>query len=300
MIPKMEVNQSRTPEDTARNLVKSVSTLVSPPDVCVRVFDLLKANRASADQFAEVIMQDPNLASQLLKLVNSAFYGFPSRIDTVSRAMALIGTQELYNLVIAVSAVRTFSGISSHLVDMNSFWKHSVVCGLTARTIAKRCNVLHPERMFVAGLLHDIGSLVLYRQMPEASRELLSTAGDSEQLLHEFELTMLGFGHAMVGQCLLELWGLPEELTKAVGFHHASGTDSPGTLESKIVLVADAFTNAFECLGLDAIEELADIGIYPSDWQSIGISSDDLEYENIMAEVSTQIGETTSLLSARA
>ena len=195
------------------DLVKDVSGLVSPPDVCVRVFELMRASTSSAEDFGEIIGRDPNLTTRLLRMVNSSFYGFASRIDTVSRAIAVIGTQELYALVISVSAVQSFSKIAPQQVDMSSFWRHSVCCGLIARRLSRHCGVLHPERLFIAGLLHEVGTLVLFHQLPELSAELVEACEGDEDSLHRAELDTLGYSHAEVGSLLLTLWSLPLHCT---------------------------------------------------------------------------------------
>ena len=95
--------------DFAASLINDVSYLVSPPDVCVKVFDLIESNNASAQDIGEIISHDPSLTARLLRLVNSSFYNFPRRIDTVSRAITIVGIRELYSLVIAVSAIKSFT-----------------------------------------------------------------------------------------------------------------------------------------------------------------------------------------------
>ena len=142
----------------------------------MRAIDLINDPDASAAEIGDVISEDPALTARLLKIVNSAFYGFPSRIETVSRAITIVGTLELLDLILAASVVKAFSGIPSELVDMDQFWEHSLYTGVTARVLAGRHRAPDTERYFVAGLLHDIGALVLYRQLPRQSRAALPVA----------------------------------------------------------------------------------------------------------------------------
>ena len=181
------------PSDRAAELVHDVSGFVSPPDICLRVFELLQSPTASARDFGEVINRDPALCTRLLKMVNSPFYGFARRVETVSRAVAIIGVRELYNLVIAVSAVTSFNRISNVLVNMDTFWRHSIFTGLIARRLARRCGILHPERLFIAGLLHEVGSLVMFHRLPDTMKELLMLADGDEQVLHRGEVRHIGF-----------------------------------------------------------------------------------------------------------
>ena len=156
--------------EIADKWIKQVSGLVSPPDICIRVFELIESQTASVKQIGDVISQDPNLSVRLLKIVNSSYYHFSSRVDTISRAITIIGIRELSSLIIAISAIKTFSNIPNHLVNIDTFWRHSIYTALIARSLALQCDVLHPERLFVSGLLHDIGSLIIYNRALEIAR----------------------------------------------------------------------------------------------------------------------------------
>ena len=125
---------------TPKELIDGIDHLVSLPDVVIRVNELIESDSATVDDIGSVINHDPALSAQLLKLVNSAFYGFPSQVDSVSRAVNLIGTTQLRSLVFASSAADAFSNISTDLIDMNSFWHRSVYCGLIAKSWPVRPN----------------------------------------------------------------------------------------------------------------------------------------------------------------
>ena len=170
-------------QDSVVALLDDVEGLVSPPGVCLRLFELIHAPTTGVKDIAAVVGVDPNLTTRLLRLANSSFYNFARKIDTISRAVAVIGTAELYQLVLSVSAVKTFSSIPNELVKMDTFWRHSVYTGLLARALAIRINVLHPERLFVSGLMHDIGSLVLYNQRPDDRRDSLLVAEGEEEVV---------------------------------------------------------------------------------------------------------------------
>jgi len=279
-------------------LVRDVAGLVSPPDICLRIFELMQSPSASARDFAEVVQQDPNLTARLLRFVNSPFYGFVSRIDTVSRAVAVIGTQELYSLVLSVSAVKSFSRIATDLVNMDSFWRHSIFCALLARAVARRCRILHPERLFVAGLLHEVGSLVLFNRLPEVSRDLLLVAEGDEDALYQAELAALGFSHAEVGGLLLDLWYLPATLHGAVRGHHRPGTVSEGRLEASIVRIANHLANRSELGAL--FEHPQDEGrLEPADWEAVGLEAGAEDEEELVGEAGLQFAETVSFLAVR-
>ncbi|MGZ4960179.1 MAG: HDOD domain-containing protein [Methylomonas sp.] len=198
-------------------LVAGTTELFSMPDIYFQVSEMIRDPRASLADIGKIIARDPGLSARLLHLVNSPFYGFQSRIDTISRAISVVGVDDLYQLVVATCVVDRFGRIPTELVDMTAYWMRSVHCGIVNRLLGKQSMALHSERLFLAGLLHDLGSLVLYQKMPELSlKVLLATRGD-RRLLADFEREIIGFTHADVSRELIKSWGLPESLCEAIG-----------------------------------------------------------------------------------
>jgi len=190
--------------------------LFSLPDVYFQLSKMLNDPRYTYLDFAQVISKDPALSVRLLKLVNSSLYGFRSRIDTISRAVSVVGMNDLQNLVLATSVVDNFDKIPDDLVDMTSFWLRSVNCAVIAKILAERCSVLHTERLFIAGLLHDLGSLILYFQFPAESKLILEDASYDRCRIVELENQHIGFSHIEVGAELLRYWELPDSLSESV------------------------------------------------------------------------------------
>ena len=199
-----------------KSLIEKVGSLYTLPDVALRVNELLSSDQASNDQLEEIIVHDPALTAQLLKLVNSAYYGFPGKVDTVSRAISMIGRQELRNLVIATSVASTFQDIPEDLVDMETFWYHSITCGVLARLLAEHCKRKERERFFIAGLLNSIGKLILFSQYPEQASEALSTKDQGEDAVAKAEQRLFGFTYAELGAELLKEWKLPSSIWQLV------------------------------------------------------------------------------------
>jgi len=227
-------------------LLDDVEGLVSPPDICMQLFELIHSPSSGAADIARVVAIDPNLTARLLRIANSSFYSFSRKIDTISRAVTVIGNTELYQLVLSISAVKTFAHIPNELVRMETFWRHSVYTGLLARALAIRANVLHPERLFVAGLMHDLGSLVLYNQRPEAMRDLLLMADGDEEVLYQGELERFEFSHASVAAHMMERWQLPETLIDAIKWHHQPEAAEVSTIEAHILYLANHLVNESE------------------------------------------------------
>lgn len=208
------------PPITPQSLVDDVQSLATLPTVYTQL-NMAVQHERSMDQIADIIMTDTNLTARLLKVVNSSFYGFPRHIENISQAITLIGMRELRDLTLATCVLSIFKGIPVELATMETFWQHSIGCGLAARALAARLDSDHkPETIFVAGLLHDIGRLVIYLQVPQLGREINLRSRANKMSLYESEKAVLGFCHAEVGGLLLEKWNLPEILVEAVQYHH--------------------------------------------------------------------------------
>lgn len=282
------------PAEEPASWVNEVAGLVSPPDVCIKVFDLIESHNASAHTIGAVISRDPNLTLRLLKIVNSALYNFSGKIDTVSRAIAVVGISELYSMVIAITAVKSFSYIPHNVVNMDSFWRHSLYTAVNARLLAKRCHVLHPERMFVAGLLHDVGSLILYHRAPQIAKELLIKTQGDEQALHQAEIDEFGFSHADLGALLMKLWRLPEALQEAVACHHRPAAADRNPREAAIIHLANALANHTE-IGAFCEMPMTELQVDEAAWRLLDLSAETLDAEALLEEAGIQFADMISI-----
>lgn len=229
---------------TPQDLVTRNVRLVSLPEVCIQVQALADSSHTTADDIADVVSKDTALTTRLLKLVNSAYFSLPRKIDTVSRAVNMIGMRELRNLTLAASAAEVFSNIPPDLIDMAGFWQHSVYTGLLARNLAQCCNVLHSERLFTAGLLHDVGRLLMLMKVPEETANAQALLLQSKQDICQLEEDLIGFSHAEVGEALLLHWNMPENLCASIRYHHNPDGAENAHLEAAIVHIADQVTHA--------------------------------------------------------
>ncbi|MCO6412381.1 MAG: HDOD domain-containing protein [Thiogranum sp.] len=230
---------------TAGELVDRVTDLVSLPDIYLRVQQLLEDSDSSLADVGRIISTDPALAARLLKIANSPFFGMTAKIETISRAITILGTRQLHDLLLASSVASAFRDAPAHL-DMNRFWTRSVRCAVTARLLAFECNVLDSERLFVAGLLHDIGHLVMYRMLPEPSAEAAACAEAQGQPLAEVERELFfGFDYAEVGGALLQRWRIPVMLQECVAHQNDPQQAQKFCFESSIVHCATVISAAF-------------------------------------------------------
>lgn len=280
---------------TAREIVAGTVEVTSLPEVFLRVNEMVESPRYSASDIGRLLGKDPGLTARLLKIVNSAFYGFPSKIDTVSRAITVIGVRELRDLVLAASITRLFKGLPNELVNMETFWRHSTHCAIVARLLASRHRELNIERFFVAGLLHDIGSLLIYRKIPELAREVLLRVSHNDEVLEDAEMRVMGFTHADVGAELLRKWRLPANIEAAAAHHHRPSQARDGVKEAAVVHLADLITNAV----FDPRPEPAVLSpLDPVAWDLLDLSPDDLE--PTVAEAEAQFAELFTQLFGEA
>jgi len=217
-------------------LVQAETSLTSFPDIYFKIIEAINSPQSSAEYLAEIVSKDPSLAAKLLKLANSSFYGTSQPVETVSRAITIIGTKELAMLALGISAINVFKDIPPELIDMRAFWLHSLGVGILAKLLAQRSS-LSPEKYFVAGLLHDIGRLIIFKHLPRLSTKILLFSYSNLLPLVEAEKEILGFDHALVGNGLIQSWKLPPSLGKAIKLHHFPGQFT--TIEDAIIHLAD-------------------------------------------------------------
>lgn len=229
---------------TPQALVNKSLELVSAPTTYAKLDALISDPDSAIDDISAIINTDPALTTRLLKIVNSPYYGFPSQIKTISRAITIIGTRELTHLVLATSVMNAFRGIPANLMDMDTFWRHSLASAITARYLAEATHQSNPEQYFIAGLLHNIGSLVLYQSVPELAREAINSARFGHEVLHEAEKRIIGFDHGEVGAILIQNWRLPDSLAQVARYHHQPANAEQDAMEVAIVHIADVLVSS--------------------------------------------------------
>lgn len=262
----------KTPMDPIELLRREIP-LPSLPQVFEELNRALGEEDSSAGEIAAIVSRDTGLSAMLLRLVNSAFYSFPSQIDTITRAVALVGRKQIGALGLGASAMSMFPKIPDKYMDVRTFWRHSVAVGLLAKSLAERVNYDDPERMFVAGLLHDVGRLALVNGMPEKAMATIDMAREQGMLLYEAERAILGFDHAKLGGIMLRKWNLPFALVNAV-LHHHDPEQAKAMIEPSLTHVADALACAVMLCPYG--EPLAP-PLAPEAWETLGLEPDDLK-----------------------
>ena len=282
---------------TPEELVNNLSELVSMPGVALRINEMVGDEQYSATDIGKVISQDPGLTVRILKIANSPLYGFSSEIDTVSRAVTVLGTKQVRDLVLATSTIQAFDGIPNELMTMANFWQHSIACGLAAQTLMGKQRAAQGESVFVAGLLHDIGELVIFNKMPEQARQALELALDEMDGLPLYlaEQKVLGFDHAQIGAEVARQWQLPQSLSECIAYHHQPSAAGDFKFEAAIVHIANTLAVMAE-LNTTDINEGEVPPIDPQAWDITGLNKDVIA--PTVEVIEGQIAELCALFSA--
>lgn len=279
---------------TIEGLLEGVSAVPSLPLFHARLDEAINHPRSSIADIAKIISEDQGLTARILKLANSPLFGYFSKIDTITQAVTIIGVQQVRDLALAISVMGLFTGIPEDLMTMELFWKHSIACGLTARVLATSQRESNLERFFVAGILHDIGRLVMFINIPDICREMIETSLAGEKLLYEVERERLGFDHGEVGGILLQRWKIPARVAEPVGFHHCSLRAGQYPREASILHLADLISHALE---LGSSGEACVPRLDQQTWEQLGLSPH--LFPSLFREIEIQFAETVKILEVR-
>ncbi len=228
--------------------IEQISSIPTLPSVIEKLTLLLQNPKTSAEEVGKAITTDQALASKVLKLVNSVFYGFPGRISTITHAIVILGFSTVKNVVLTASIFDAFRNKSDKAreFDLENFWMHSIACGAASSSIAKQVGSSQREECFIAGLIHDLGKLILCRYLPDQFNQALLYSRERHRLLYESENELFDCSHAQVGGYLTERWNLPATLQHAVKYHHNPSPAHDHFLTTSIVHCADIFVRALD------------------------------------------------------
>lgn len=205
------------------------------PVAVTKIQAMLNDERATIDDFANVVKFDPTLASQLLKIVNSPIYNFRDPVDSVMRAVKILGTNAVYDLAISYGVTCAFNNFDKNIIDLERFWEYSVGTALFSQYWAQRLALDEPERFFTAGLIHNIGELVVVRRHPETAVQCARFTINEQPW--EKQQSVMGYTYKDITIKLLQVWGLPSSIIDLIKPMHES-PHHIGSLDSKVVQLA--------------------------------------------------------------
>ncbi len=228
------------------HFIKRINDLPILPDIFYRISEMLENPRVSTTEVTGEIAKDPAIASKVLKMVNSSFYGLPNKVSSLTRAVVLLGFNTLKSLVLATSVADMFGGGVDTGLDLHKLWEHSFSCGLFSRNIARKMFIRQNEEYFIAGLLHDIGKIILNRYAPTKYNQAVEYVRDHDCLLVEAEMEVFGFTHSEIGALMAAKWNLPTKLTDSIRHHHVAGEPGKYTDFILVIKLADILCRALD------------------------------------------------------
>lgn len=230
----------------AEKIVTNVLKVAALPAVALKFSEAIKDPLTSNNDLEKIVSEDSALAAKVLMISNSALFNFPSKIDTISKAITIIGHKQLSEIILSCSIVAMFKDIPQDVIDMDMFWRHSISVATVSRILASSRREQNIESFFTAGLLHDIGKLILFVEAPKYASEVITKCAETDEIMYKVEKELLGFDHAKLGAMLLKKWKLPDNIVAAVYYHHMPSISSGDIVTPGIIHIADIITHALQ------------------------------------------------------
>jgi putative nucleotidyltransferase with HDIG domain len=231
-------------KSAAYQQLERIRDLPTLPEIAMKVNRMLQEENITIERLRETIEKDQAIVTRLLKLVNSAFFGLRSRVNTLSEAIVMLGFNSVRNVVVSVSIIEAFAGKTGSF-DMKSHWKHSIATAMTAKKLSELTHFGNPETCFLTGLLHDIGKIVLYQHFTEQFGRIAELMCQRNISFSTAEKETDVLDHSRIGAYLAEKWQLPRVLIDVIKHHHQCGKVSSDQDMLLIVHTADILSNAF-------------------------------------------------------
>ena len=268
--------------------------LASLPSVFHRIQAELDSPDASVTRLSQLVASDPALTATLLKVANSALFGFAQRIDTISRAVTVLGLQQVRELSVAILVTRTFTSLESRHVDPEMFWRSSVLRAVACRAAFHVSSGQRQERGFVTGLLANLGHMVMFLTVPELAIVAANRAAEEGGNLPAIERAVVGCDHAEIGGCLADAWGLPPAIGVAISAQHQPGLAGANSRDAWMLYLANHIVMAEN--GHIASDDVA-TDLDPDLWQSTGLQPE--HFSTIREEAELNLASALSLFYPR-
>lgn len=228
--------------DEMVSILDQTEDLPTLPTVYKRISNLISNPKSSVSDVSKVIEVDQALTGKILKMVNSSFFGFSRKISSIHQAVVLMGFNTIQNTVLSVSVFDGFSGKINGNFSLKQFWKHSIACGIISSILEQNLKSGFRDEVFVAGLLHDMGKIILNRYFEEDFNMILDFAQKNHEAFYDCEKAIVGFSHDEVGEYLADKWQLPFILVEAIALHHQPNNIRSNPKLVSIIHLADTIT----------------------------------------------------------
>ena len=245
--PVTETLFSSDPErlKQVKDQIAAAGDLPTLPLIALQVSRLASNPLSGMSEIVRIIRNDPPLTAKILRVANSAFYGMPRRIESLNMALVVLGMRELNNLVTCITVMKTFPPVNgSQLFDRRGFWEHSAGCGEIARVIATRLHLRLHGVEFTAGLLHDVGKIILEQYLHDEFMAAVSLASNEGLTSIEAERRTIGVDHCEIGAWLAEKWSLPPSIVEGIRYHHQPQLSPEFSSLTTVVRLSNLFTKA--------------------------------------------------------
>lgn len=258
------------------SIINSIAELPTLPTIYMKLSRLLNVQDSSIRMISDIIAEDQAVSAMVLKIVNSALYGFCSKIGDLQRAIVILGLNEIKNLVLATSMYKTVKQFKpGNAFDMEGFWKHSTGCAISAKVLAETAYIKDPEDIFTGGLLHDIGKLIHATYLSEKFEDIIADVEETGSQMFESEKKILGFDHVQTGSALAKKWHLPQKIIDMIAHHHLS--DASCTLTKEVAAVHIGNTICISLRMGSGGEKRVPI-VNQKAWEILDLKLSDLEY----------------------
>ena len=263
-------------------IVGSLDKLPTLPVIYTKLLRLLQSPDTTIHSISNIISEDQVIAAKVLKLVNSAFYGFPQKIGSLQRAIVTLGFNSIKNLVLATSVWEMFKKVKTEgEFSKEGFWKHSIGCAVASRVLAEAADLKNPEDVFTGGLLHDIGKLIQAVYFPDQFSQVIALVDQTGMPIVESEKRIFGFDHTQLGTAVAVKWRFPQETLQMIALHHLSEAPSTMSREVSAVHIGNILAMALS-LGSGGERRLPMLNDRAWDTLGLNLSSLELVMEKIM------------------
>jgi putative nucleotidyltransferase with HDIG domain len=276
------------------SILREIKTLPTLPDVATRVLEMTQNPDVSPRELTEMVESDPAIATRLLKLVNSPFFGVRGTVTSVQQALIFVGVSNLRNLVLSTAVMDLFDTEGSvGSFNRKELWEHSIATAIAARFIARETRLLDPDIAFTAGLIHDVGKVVIDRHFREDFERIIQLVDSHKATMCDAETAVLGLDHSEVGLFLAERWNLPEPLREAIGYHHDPRRAPSQQQLAALINLADIMARKLKAGSGGGV----DPKLTPDALQSAKMESDQFDELQVMLEdvLQTQLNEMRAL-----
>ena len=268
--------------------------LISMPDIYLKLKELMDEPDYTMAEVALLVGRDPGMAGRFLRVVNSPLYRRIRRIDTVSQAVSLLGLRQVHDIVLSASIAEAFDGIHTDVMDMKKFWQRSFYCAVMTKELGQHCDIRENDRLFLTGLLHDIGHLFMYMAIPDESLNVIVKAKKEERPYFQVERELLGFDYAKAGGYMMQRWQLPKSLQVITSSHPEPGTTTQFATEAAMLHIASLLAQS------DLEDGEFGVGTFivdPAAWQLTALSKEKcLEARQTAADQFNEVAKNITAL----